>query len=132
MHTKKHFWALSISGILLLSLGIFAFRTAEVTNEEVDKELMTLTAVCTERGKVVKAFVSVNGKDFSEQSFVTDDAAPQGNFDFNPVLTLIKEYQEGGWKVISNNMSIQNQALSNPRIYNYFLLERDTPVFKKK
>ncbi|MEO1655310.1 MAG: hypothetical protein AAFU64_17325, partial [Bacteroidota bacterium] len=89
MQKRNFFWGLSISGILLVFLGIFAFR-GQQANEENDKELMIITAACSERGKVVKAFISVNGEDYSEESFVQEELAPEGNFDFNPVLKLIK------------------------------------------
>lgn len=111
---------------------IFAFRNPNTIHKSfAEKEYMTILISSDEKGQNLTAYISLNGEKYSKESLINADNPSKGNFDFNPIVKLLNEYRRGGWEIISNNLSVKNQALSDVTLYNYFLLERENPNFKK-
>ncbi|MDX2306196.1 MAG: hypothetical protein NW226_25530 [Microscillaceae bacterium] len=131
MNTIKTPYWLVISCVLGLSLLVSFKPQPKDSSVLIEKEYMTILATSDEKGQNLKLHISVNGEKYIKENLEGIENQPKGNFDFNPLVKILNEYRRGGWVLISNNLSIKNQALSDVTIYNYFLLERDLPEFKK-
>lgn len=50
-----------------------------------------------------KIYISINGKKYLEKKI--SKKATEGKYDFNPLISLIREYNRKGWKMVSSNFS---------------------------
>jgi hypothetical protein len=114
---------------ILLVLILWGFQNQKPP--AVDKELMTIVVTGNEFGTNLKARISVNGEEYSQENLAPKIVNLKDDYNFNAVLRLLREYQRGGWRIVSNNLSVLEKNTSDEKIYNYFLLERDKPAFKK-
>jgi hypothetical protein len=128
MLNSKNLPLLLILSILVLS-GLWAFRSQNKVS--IEKELMTIVVTGNEYGSNLKARISVNGEEYSQENLASKVVDLKNEYNYNPVLKLLKEYQRGGWEIVQNNFTVLEKGPSGERIYNYFLLTRDKPGFKK-
>ncbi|MCU0444171.1 MAG: hypothetical protein MUE85_04580 [Microscillaceae bacterium] len=119
---------LQILAPIAILLIVWGFQPQLPTAE---KELMTLVITGNELGTNLKARISVNGEEYTQENLSPKVLNLKEDYNFNPVLRLLREYQRGGWRIVSNNMSVLEKNANDEKIYNYFLLEREKPAFKK-
>lgn len=127
---------MKLNGIILLCLIIlitgllFAFQQQ---NSDETSEYMTIVITSNESGSNLKANISVNGEGYVREELRGKQNNAKGPFDFNPALTLLLEYQRGGWNIVSNNLVINEKSVGmEDKYFNYFFLVREKPIFKKK
>ncbi|GAB4407976.1 MAG: hypothetical protein OHK0053_34670 [Microscillaceae bacterium] len=113
---------------LVLLLALLAFKTQ--SPNPIDKEYMTLIAQSDGKGRQLRLHISVNGEGYVLESLKGKINEAQGDFDMNPCLRILTEYQRGGWRIVSSNMLPQSEGESQ-YLYYYYFLEREPPGFKK-
>lgn len=114
---------------LLLVISFWGFRSAQPLEET---ELMTIVIREEENSQNMVAHISINGKSFLQEELAVNTYTHQGDFDFNPVIKLMVEYQRGGWKIVGSSMDMEKANSENKEVLCYFFLERTKPQNPKK
>lgn len=116
---------INLQTVLILILGVGTLLSFTNRNVTVQKEFMTIVVTSPDSGKHLTAHVSTNGQDYAKELIGgQEDSESKGDYDFNPVLQMLQEYQRGGWRIIASSMEIDEKPEVNDKIINYFFLER--------
>ncbi len=117
-------------GLSLLALiSFWSFRSIQPSEES---EFMTIVVREDADSRSLIAHISINGKSFLQEELAINTYAHQGDYDFNPIIKLIIEYQRGGWKIVSSSMDTEKVNADKNEVLCYFFLERKKPQTQKK
>ena len=102
---KKHQYLLSLLGIICLTAILFSFK---LTPTKVKYQYIT---IIVQHHDFIT--VSIDGRDF-HQVKVAKEA--RGDFDMNPTLNMIHQYEDEGYEL---------QSFSGNGLFNYFWLRKE-------
>ncbi len=71
-----------------------------------------------------KIYISVDGEQYIEKKYRNPDT--DGKFDFNPLISLIKDYNKRGWNIIASNLS-SGYNQSSEKEFLFIMMQRDEP-----
>lgn len=114
---------INLQTVLIVILGLGTLLSFTNRETAVQKQFMTIVVTSQDSAKHLLAHVSTNGEDYAKE-LINEETKSEGDYDFNPVLQMLQEYQRGGWRIIASSIETERKPDVNDKIINYFFLER--------
>ena len=92
---NKLFYVASAVGVLLVLSTLYAFKN---TNESTSYQHMTIIGWKEDLHHV---FISIDGKEYKDRKDLARER--KGNWDMNPIINLVHQYESQGWELKSFN-----------------------------
>ena len=98
-HVKNAYLLLTTLALIYLTFTSFKSRSE---SKKVDHLF-----IYSEHHDLDNVYISIDGKEYRKLHF--DKSQRKGNYDMNPIINVIHEYEGDGWELISGDMLPQSQ-----------------------